>query len=147
MKSTICTLALATLVAIASLSPAHAQTLASRVDVPFPFDCGSAHFSPGSYTLSTRNLGSQKLLAVWDGKMNRQFVINAGDGPRNTAPAFVVFRKYGSRYFLAGYHPSNSASTMEMPASKQERIVAGDYAAYLPEHGRVQLALIGVSVR
>jgi hypothetical protein len=142
MKSSISTLALAALVAIASLTQAHAQTLASRVNVPFAFDCGGQHFAPGAYTVSRRDLGSQEILTLWDGKSTSQVQINLGDGPSNVAPAYVTFRKYGNRYFLAGYHPSNSGTTMEVPASSQERIVARDFALYpAQDRGRVELAM------
>jgi hypothetical protein len=138
MKSSISTLALAALVTIASLSQAHAQTQASHVNVPFAFECGSQHFAPGTYTLS--NLDRDNIL-LRDDKTSNLVLVVIGDGPRDTKSGYVIFRKYGNRYFLAEYHPANSASTMEVPASKKERSVARDYAANQPEPGRVKLAL------
>jgi hypothetical protein len=139
MKSTISSLALAALVAIASLSQAHAQTLASRVNVPFAFDCGSQHFAPGAYTISRPD---REHLSVRDDKTSSMVLINMGDGPKNAAPGYVAFRKYGNRYFLAEYHPANSASSMEVPTSGKERIVARDFALYQSQdRGRVELAL------
>jgi hypothetical protein len=138
MKSSISTLALATLVAIASLTAAHAQTLASRVNVPFAFDCGSEHFAPGSYTIS-RDGDHLVLRSETSAGM---VTIDMGNGPKNTTSAYVAFRKYGNRYFLAEYHPANWPSTMEVPTSSKERIVARDYALYQPQdQGRVELAL------
>jgi hypothetical protein len=143
MKSSIRTLALAALVAIASLSQAHAQT--PNVNVPFAFDCGSAHFAPGAYTLSI-SPGREYLML--QSKTNAGMaLINVGDGPKNTTPGYVMFRKYGNRYFLAGYHPTNSLSTMEVQTSKTERVVAREFALYQPEPGRVQLALNEASGR
>ena len=139
MKSSISTLALETLVAIASLTQAHAQNHASKVNVPFAFDLGSVHFAPGTYTLSTSL--DRGHLTLQDDRTSSMVLINIGDGPRNTAPGYVIFRKYGNRYFLAEYHPANSPSTMEIPASNKERIVARDFALYQPEPGRVLLAL------
>ena len=139
MKSAISALALATLVAIASLSQAHAQTHASLVNVPFAFDCGSRHFAAGTYSVSRIN---HDFLAVRDDKSFSEIMINIGEGPKNTTPGYLAFRKYGSRYFLAGYHAVNSANTMEVPISNKERIVARDFDRYLAQNqGRVELAL------
>jgi len=141
MKSSISTLAFAALVAIASLAQGHAQTLATRVNVPFAFNCGSKHFAPGAYTLRRHDFGSQELLTLWDGKSISQFLINIGDAPRNTAQGYVIFRKYGDRYFLAEYHSANSTETMQVPRSKMERNLARDYAANRPQPERVQVGL------
>jgi hypothetical protein len=143
MKSSISALALAALVAIASLSQAHAQT--ARVNVPFAFDCGSAHFAPGTYTLSI-SLGREYLM-LRSATNAGMTLFDVGDGPRNKARGYVTFRKYGNRYFLAGYHPTNSPSTMEVPTSKKERVVAREFALNQPEPGRVQLALNEASGR
>ena len=51
MKHSISTLAIATLVAIASLTQAHAQSSAARVQVPFAFELGSQHYAAGTYTI------------------------------------------------------------------------------------------------
>jgi len=45
----------------------------------------------------------------------------------------VSFRKYGNRYFLAEYHPSNWPTSMTLSPSHKERIVARDYALYHPQ--------------
>jgi hypothetical protein len=136
--------ALATFAAIASFAPAHAQDLVSRVNVPFAFDCGSAHFSPGTYTIARARLTIGNVLTLWDGKKTSQFLIGTGDGPRsnsNIASGYVLFHKYGNRYFLAEYHPSYWSTSMELPSSSKERIVARDFALYQPEPGRVLLAV------
>jgi hypothetical protein len=147
MKLSISTLALAALVAIVPMTRAHAQTVATHVNVPFAFDCGSRHFAPGAYTLRRLDFGSQELLTLWDGKDTSKFLINVGDAGKVAASGYVIFRKYGNRYFLAEYHPANSAITMEVPSSKSERTVARDYAANQPESGHEQVALSVTSGR
>jgi len=70
-------------------------------------------------------------------------IVLASVGHVLSAPArgYVTFNKYGNRYFLAEYHPSNSGTEIDLPRSKKERIVARDYAMNSAEPGRVQLAL------
>ncbi|HUH63119.1 MAG TPA: hypothetical protein VLZ50_08995 [Terracidiphilus sp.] len=138
MKSSISTFALAAVVAIASLSTAHAQTQASRVIVPFAFECGGASFAPGTYTISKLD---GEHITLRDSKTTSMVMIDNADGPKNAKLGFVAFRKYGNRYFLAEYHPANSAHSMDLPESGKERRVATDYAMNRTEPGRVQLAL------
>ena len=138
MKSSIRTFALATLVAIASLSQAHAQTQASRVSVPFAFESGGVSFAPGTYTISKLDGGH---ITLRDNKTTSMFLVNNADGPKNATPGYVAFRKYGNRYFLAEYHLANSANSMALPVSGKERRVSKDYAMNRTEPGRVQLAL------
>jgi hypothetical protein len=139
MKPSIATLALSALVAIASLSQAHAQTHASRVNVPFAFDCAGQHFAPGTYQLDGRL--DLSTITIRDSKTACTVLFDADYGQKIAGVSYVTFRKYGNRYFLAAYRPSNSGITMEVPASKKERIVARDFALNQPEPGRVQLAL------
>jgi hypothetical protein len=143
MKSSISTLVLAALIAVASLSQAHAQT--PNVNVPFAFDFGSGHFGPGTYTVSI-SLDRQYLMLRSETNGGLALV-NVSDGPRNHERGYVTFRKYGNRYFLAGYHPTDSASTVQVMPSKKERVVARNFTPYQPEPGRVQLALNEASGR
>ena len=138
MKPNIATLALATLVAIASLSQANAQTLASRVTVPFAFECGGVSFAPGTYTV---NRLDQDHITLGDNQSSSIVMTNNADGPKNTAPGYLTFRKYGDRYFVAEYHAANSPNSMAVPASGKESRVARDYAMNPTDAGRVQLAL------
>ena len=139
MKSSISTFALATLVAIASLSQAHAQTQASPVSVPFAFECGGISFAPGTHTIS--KVDGEHRITLWDSKTTKIFLVANADGPKNAKLGYLAFRKYGNRYFLAEYHPANSTSSMDLVESAKERRVAKDYAMKRAEPGRVQLAL------
>ena len=139
MKSSISTLALTALVAIASLSQAHAQTQAARVSVPFAFECGGVSFAPGTYTIS--KVDGEQRITLWDNNTTKMFLANNADGPKNGKSGYLAFRKYGNRYFLAEYHPANSPHSVDLSESAKERRVAKDYAMNRMEPGRVQLAL------
>ena len=138
MKHSISTIALATLAAIASLTAAHAQTLASRVNVPFAFDCGSAHFAAGSYTISMQ--GSDVVAVSNDAQRSTRLAViesKTNSGSPN-APATVTFKRYGDSYFLAEY--STSGETITLLKSKTERSLAHEYALNPTEPSVVQLA-------
>ena len=139
MKSNISTFALAAVVAIASLSAAHAQTQASRVSVPFAFECAGVSFAPGTYTIS--KVDGEHRITLRDSQTSAIVLINIADGPKNAKRGYVAFRKYGNRYFLAEYHPANSTHSMGFPQSGKERRVAKEYAMNRTDPGRVQLAL------
>ena len=138
MKHSISTLAIATLVAIASLTQAHAQNLAVRVNVPFAFNYGSEHFDAGTYTISPQgadfvalsdNAHPSPRMAVIESRTN--------SGSPN-APATVTFRRYGDNYFLAEY--STSGETITLLESNKERSLAREYALNQTEPRFVQLA-------
>ena len=136
--------AVATLAATALLSRAlHAQvsTHTSQVNVPFAFDCGDQHFAPGMYAVTTTDMN---MLSV----VNRSqsgwavFVSDSQSGDPSPANGYLVFRKYGNRYFLAEYHPANSQASARIGKSRAERRAARDYAANKSDEGRVRLALL-----
>lgn len=139
MKSSISTFAITAVFAIASLTAAHAQTHVSPVNVPFAFECGGVSFAPGSYTIS--KLDGQHMITLWDNKTSRIFLTTSADTPKNGKSGYLVFRKYGNRYFLAEYHPAYSMDSMDLSESSKERRVAKDYALNHTSPGRVQLAL------
>jgi hypothetical protein len=141
MQSTLRTIALATLVAIASLAQTlHAQSMeASRIDVPFAFDYGTQHFPAGVYTVK---MLSPSQLALVSGT-GTTFAMIQADCALSVAPAgYVMFRKYGDRYFLDEYRPANSGVTATVYESKTERIVARHYEASKADSGLVRLALL-----
>jgi hypothetical protein len=141
MKSSISTFALATLVAIASLTQAHAQNLAARVNVPFAFDFGSEHFSAGAYTISM--LGDKVVGLRNNAHPSARMAIieSISDLGSPNEPTSVTFRKYGNSYFLAEY--STSGTTITLSESKTERSLAREYAANQANPGSVQVAALG----
>jgi hypothetical protein len=141
MKHSISTLALATLVAIASLTQAHAQTNVARVNVPFAFNLGADHFSAGTYTIGVQGLDYVALSNNENPSARMAIIESRSDSGSPSAPASVTFRKYGNTYFLAEY--SASGTTITLLESKKERSLAREYALNQTNPGLVQVAALG----
>jgi hypothetical protein len=142
MKTTIRTIALASLVAIASLSQtviAQTGQPSTKVDVPFAFDYGMQHFAAGVYTVSMRD---KNTLTLSSGNRSAWAMIQAGYDPTQNKSGYVVFRKYGDRYFLTEYSPASGNLHASVFESASERRAARDYAAGHVDPSRVQLALM-----
>lgn len=134
--------ALATLAATAFLSQAlHAQVnvYASSVNVPFAFDYGTQHFTAGTYTVKMLDMN---VLSVSNNAETGWAIIQSDTEPGRSSDGYLIFRKYGNRYFLAEYHPANSQTSASVMQSKKERSVARDYASNKADQGRVRLALL-----
>jgi len=143
MKSTISTIALAALVAIASLSQtAIAQTgqPATRVNVPFAFDYGTQHFAPGVYTVSMGQ--NRDILTLSNGNRTAWALIQAGYDPTQLNAGSVIFRKYGERYFLTEYRPASGSIDVTVFESEPEHRAARDFAANHLAPTHVQLAIM-----
>ena len=142
MKTTIRTIVLASLVAIAALSQtAVAQTgvPSTKVDIPFAFDSGTQQFAAGEYSLS---MHSQNLLRLRHGNRTSLILIQTGYDPTKIKAGYVEFRKYGDRHFFAGYAPANGSIRVSVLESKAERRVARDFAANHLTPSTLQLALL-----
>ena len=141
MKHSINALAIATLVAIASLTQAHAQDHAVRVNVPFAFNSGSAQLAAGTYTIE---LQSPDIVAL-NNDAKRSTRLATVESRTNTrpvnAPASLTFRKYGNTYFLAEY--STGGTTIKLMESGKERSLAREEAMNQTEPKLVQLAALG----
>ncbi|HMG86672.1 MAG TPA: hypothetical protein VK574_13155 [Terracidiphilus sp.] len=145
MKTTIRTIALATLVAIASLSQtviAQTGRPSTKVAVPFAFDYGTQHFAAGVYTVSMRD---KNILTLNSGNHSAWAMIQAGYDPTQNKAGYVVFRKYGDRYFLTEYAPASGSLHASVSESAAERRAARDFAANHLAPSRVQLALMSNS--
>jgi hypothetical protein len=142
MKTTIRTIALASLVAIASLSQtviAQTGQPSTKVDVPFAFDYGKQHFAPGVYTVSMEM--NRDILTVSNGNRTAWALMQAGHDPTaQQSASYVVFRKYGDRYFLTEFSPANWHIHATISESAAERRAARDFAASHMVPSRVQLA-------
>jgi hypothetical protein len=142
MKTTIRSIAVASLVAIASLSQTViAQTLehSMKVQVPFAFNYGKQHFTAGVYTLSMQN---QNVLSLRSGNRSGWAMIETGYDPTQHKSGYVAFRKYGDQYFLTEYSPSSGNLHASVFESASERRAARDYAANHVTPSRVQLAVL-----
>jgi hypothetical protein len=113
---------LAIIFAGASLSPAsHAQDPESKVivKVPFAFEDGSQHFSPGLYTISV----DYRNIATIRGESNSGFTATGFDEdlqPSQTTK--VVFHKYGGQYFIEQIFVAGETTHTYFLPSKAERL-------------------------
>ena len=142
MKTTIRTIVLASLVAIAALSQtAVAQTgvPSTKVEIPFAFDSGTQHFAAGEYFLS---MEIQNVLRLRNGNRTALILAQTGYDPTKIKAGYVAFRKYGDRYFFAAYVPANGSIHLSVLESKAERRIVRDFAANHLVPGTSQLALL-----
>ncbi len=145
MKTTIRSIAIASIVAIASLSQTViAQTLehSMKVQVPFAFNYGKQHFTAGVYTLSMQN---QNILTLRSDSRSGWAMIETGYDPTQHKSGYVTFRKYGDQYFLTEYVPTSGFLHSSVFESGAERRAARDFAANHLTPSRVQLALMSNS--
>jgi hypothetical protein len=144
MKTTIRTIALASLVAFASLSQtaiAQAGQPSTKVNVPFAFDYGSQHFAAGIYTVSMEL--NRDILTLSDGNRTAWALIQAGHDPTaQQSASYVTFRKYGDRYFLAEFSPAHWHIHATVSESAAERRAARDFATNNLVPSRVQLVAL-----
>jgi len=136
-------LALATLAATAFLSQtmhAQANIHASRVTVPFAFSGGGKTYAPGVYTIK---MISGDFLSVSNASDSGFIMVQGNTEVGPSSQGYLLFRKYGHRYFLGEYHPANSLSSANIVQSKSERRTAREFAANKADQGRIRLALLG----
>jgi hypothetical protein len=121
MKSTIRTIALAALVSVAFVAPAlRAQDRPiARVNVPFSFDYGTAHFARGVYTLIMTS--PDILLIRNDANASIHLVETAWEPAQANGGSRVVFNQYGDRYFLEQVLISGSGIHISVPESNAEK--------------------------
>ena len=145
MTSNLRTFALATLVAIASLTPSlHAQTtIRAQVDVPFSFDYGTTHFGRGSYIIA---MNGENALVVRNAAASQSAMVLAQlhYDPTPADRSLVTFKKCGDRYFLEEVSIANSATRVSVYESKSERKAERELALRGMESTQVALALAPV---
>jgi hypothetical protein len=89
-----------------------------RVDVPFAFDFGSAHFAPGTYFLSNPQ---EHILSV-RGSSGTALAMDWREAtPSPVAEGKVVFYAYGDRYFLREVWVKGDTDHLRFLESKAER--------------------------
>jgi hypothetical protein len=144
MKTNFRTIALAALVAIASMSPAlQAQTTDTyaQINVPFAFDYGTAHFAPGTYRIDMR---STKILAVHNGSRTGMAMVQTEYNHFPVKTGQVFFEKYGDRYFLQEVWTAGSDTHLSVYQSKREKQAAKELASQGTAPNRIALALLAI---
>lgn len=146
MTSQIRTIALAALVAIASLTPAlHAQnTLRIQVDVPFSFDYGTTHFGQGTYIIA---MDGEHALVVRNRATQQSAMVIARVeySPDMAQASQVLFRKVGDRWFLESFTLAGRENSVSARDPKAERQAARELASRGTEASQVALALLPAS--
>ena len=136
MKNTISTkkAALAgALFVMLSATTAFAQTM--RVSVPFPFKAGETALPPGSYVVKADAACSRLAIHSLDGKAGTSLVVVHASRTVREDTGKLIFRKYGSTYFLGEMWGAAQASGVQLMRSKVEQEMART-------HGRVELAAV-----
>jgi len=144
MTSQIRNIALAALVAIASLAPAlHAQnsTIHARVDVPFSFDYGTTHFGRGTYIIT---MNGDVALVVRNRETSQSAMVMArlDESPIPANSSLVTFKKYGDRWFLEQVQIAGNSNRVSVYESKQERQASQELASRGGEATQIALALL-----
>jgi hypothetical protein len=148
MKNSIRTIALAALVAIASMSTTmHAQSASplAKVNVPFSFDCGAAHLSAGVYTLSVED---GRILMLRDSRGYAVLaVVQMSYNPAASKTSEATFKKYGDRYFLEQIRTSGSLTEAQVNESTSEKRAAREYRTRGEAGSQIALALLPMDLR
>jgi hypothetical protein len=95
---------------------AHGQVVAFQI--PFDFTVQSKALPAGTYQVSYA-AASSILIRSLDGRFHALTTTNAADGSP-TGGGKLIFRKYGSQYFLHEALCSNLGKNVEIPTSKLE---------------------------
>jgi hypothetical protein len=111
--------AAASLFALAVAFSARADTLQLRGRVPFAFTAGEREFAPGICTVH-RGDGSQGVLIVRNQKQAVILLTQGVNSSRSQERPRLVFRRYGSRYFLREIWFAGSGGRL-LPVTKAER--------------------------
>jgi len=144
MTSKIRNIALAALVAAASLAPAlHAQnsSIHARVDVPFSFDYGTTHFGRGSYIIT---MNGDVALVVRNRQTSQSAMVLAHRNESSIAAksSLVTFKKYGDRWFLEQVEIAGDSTSVSVYESKAERQASQELASRGGDATQVALALL-----
>ena len=97
-----------------------------KANIPFDFTVGNKQFKAGSYTVdrlfASNNAGTLIIRGV-DNHAAANFNVNGVTGKEDSS-ARLVFRRYGSQYFLAQIFDGSSREGYGLMKSKSEREAA-----------------------
>jgi hypothetical protein len=108
--------ALASFVAIDN---ANAQDHRMRVTIPFNFIAGRAHFSAGTYTISSSDLIA---VAIQNDKQHA-FILKSAEAEEHPESGKLVFYRYGDQYVLRKILSPGAHLYLELPISKPVKSV------------------------
>jgi hypothetical protein len=129
---------LAFLTALISMGSACAHAQASGFKVPFDFTVGDKALPAGTYQVSYYPTKTAILIRSQDDRFHTFIAIHFADP--STGGSMVVFRKYGSQYFLHEVLCSAMSMNVALPTSRLEKR-ARIQEAQVP-HGETVAALL-----
>jgi hypothetical protein len=135
------TLLLAAFVAAPFAQAVHAEEPEHLVtiNVPFAFEDGRQHFSPGEYTFS---IAAQRVVNIL-GKSDSGYAMTWFDQNRQPSKVSkVVFREYGNHYFIDQIWVAGSEKRTSFIPSKREK---REMAALASAPTEVELAALNPS--
>ena len=101
-----------------SATGAHAQSTA-RANVPFAFKVGTKQMPAGTYTV--RNETGSNIIMVHNVQTGTSaLAMGRWEAPTNKTDK-LIFRRYGSQYFLTAIRGSKGSQGLVFPATKQEQ--------------------------
>jgi hypothetical protein len=126
---------------LAPLSPAlHAQTAETfaRVNVPFAFETGSAHYPAGVYTLQMNTPSILMIRGSSDSGLAMMKAVD--DNGLRTKRGVATFHRYGNRYFLTEVSATGESRHIHLQPSKAE--IQMEIAAKKAAPANLEVALI-----
>jgi hypothetical protein len=120
------TIATASLFVLVGASGARADTVALKGRIPFAFTAGSKTLAPGTYLVQRSDVSPGIILVR--GAREGAFLIGQSASPnRADARPRLVFRRYGSRYFLREIWFAGTSGRL-VPETKADREEAANLA-------------------
>lgn len=95
---------------------------ALKVKVPFQFSVKDVQLPAGEYAIE-KWAGGGVLLTSKDGAIRKVILATPAESPTTRAKTRVLFRRYGSDYFLSQVWVGSEGWGFEIPVSKVERDV------------------------
>jgi len=123
-----------TIVSVLSLvlaaGPAFAQTSKVQADIPFNFVVNSATMPAGAYSISTVGMDGTLLIRGTDNKTVRLVNANYAQSNAPSTRTKLVFRCYGTRYFLSQIWTEGNDRGRQLPKTAAESEVARDFSPH-----------------
>ena len=115
---------LSLLVAVAAVSVMAQVRARVTAQIPFAFSVANQTMPAGEYSIQSHASANQSVLIRSNDNKAAVFALAQGkQGKRDSDKTKLVFRRYGSQYFLAQIWTKGDVMGTEFPTSKSERQV------------------------
>ena len=108
---------------LVSLVPAHAQKVSATVNIPFAFTVDDVRMPAGEYLITSPSEKVVTIQRIGGPEVKASIIKTNGPGKGNDSPK-LVFRRYGTMYFVAAAWLPNSDAGREFFTSATEIEVA-----------------------